>query len=283
MLRQLTTGRTQLGGTLPDTARRGVERATAEDPDERFPDIEVLMQAVALLTPTTSRPPREEMVTPEDALAADLHYLWLRRSTRHGRRTRSGSHASMHSLPVLLVIDAIHQRLGADGWAELASLVDGVEELLSDSANIDAHPDAVIPVELFSRIVAIADSIAGRGDLAFLTELGEMIVSRDLSRLLPELPYPTNPDVFVDGFSYLWSRIAMQGIPMLVERGEHTAKLVVSGQVEPSLELSGFVAALLRAAIRSTGHGAEVNLTTSQALGDSVDTYHIVLSTTRQH
>ncbi len=281
MLRQLITGRIQPGGPLPDTARRGVERATAEDPDERFPDIDVLMQAVALLTPTTSRPPREEMVTPDDTLAADLHYLWLRRSTRHGRRTRSGSHAHMHFLPALLAVDAIRQRLGSDGWTELTSLVDGVEELLSNMERTDALSDAVFPVEFFSRIVSIADSLVGRGDLSFLTELGHMLVTQHLFRLFPELPRSANPEMFIDGFSYLWSRIAKQGVPMLVEREEHIAKLVVGEQFEPSLELSGFMAALLRAAIRSTGCDAEVNLTTCQALGDAVDTYHIVWSEPR--
>lgn len=275
MLRHLITGQAQPGGQLPDTARRGIERATADDPNERFPDIDVLMQAVALLTPTSSRPPREEMNTPEDALAADLHYLWLRRSTRHGRRTKSGSHASLHALPVLLAVDAIHRRLPPSGWAELAASIDGLEELREASSNLDAHAGESVPVELFSRILGIADSIAGRGDLGFLTELAESIAARGLLRLFPHLPSPAPPETFVDRFAYLWSRIAMQGRASIVERSLHAAKLVVSEQVEPSLELSGFMAALLRAAIRSTGHAGEVSLTTCQALGDPVDTYQV--------
>lgn len=276
MIRHLLTGRTQPGVPLPDTARRGVDRATAEDPDERFPDIEVLMQAVALLTPTDARPAREEMPTPEDPLAADLQYMSLRRSTRHGQRTAAPGHAKVHLLPVLLTIEAIYRRLGPDAWMQLASEVPGVDDLLPGSGNTELHLTTGVSVELFSRILGAADGIAGRGDLALLTELGEAVAQRGLRRLFPDLPSPLAAEAIVDGFPYVWGRITMQGAPLQIERGATSARLAVRGQAEPSLELSGFVAGLLRAAIRSTGvRQSEVMLTACQALGDAVDIYGV--------
>ncbi|MDQ3035882.1 MAG: hypothetical protein M3Y87_25995 [Myxococcota bacterium] len=276
MLRHLLTGRPQAGGSVPDTARRAIERATAEDPDERFPDVEVLMQAVALLTPTDARPPREEMPTPEDPLVADLHYLSLRRSTRHGQRTASEGHAKVHLLPVLLTIEAIYRRLGSDAWAQLTTEVPTVDDLLPGAGNTALHLSTGVSVELFARILAAADGIAGRGDLALLPELGEAVAHRGLRRLFPDLPTPLVAEGLVDGFPYVWSRITMQGTPLHLERGPSSARLAVRAQQEPSLELSGFVAGLLRAAIRSTGvRHSEVMLTACQALGDAVDIYGV--------
>lgn len=276
MIQHLLTGRTQPGTPLPDTARRAIERATAEDPDERFPDVEVLMQAVALLTPTDARPPRDEMPTPEDPLAADLHYLSLRRSTRHGQRTAASGHAKVHLLPVLLTIEAIYRRLGPPMWSELAAEVQAVDDLLPGAGNTELHLVNGVPVDLFSRVLASADAIAGRGDLALLTEIGEAVAHRGLRRLFPDLPTPLVAEALVDGFPYVWSRITMQGQPSQIERGPRSARLAVRGQVEPSLELSGFVAGLLRAAIRNTGvRRSEVMLTSCQALGDAVDIYGV--------
>ena len=276
MLRHLLTGRTQPGMPVPDTARRAIERATAEDPDERFPDVEVLMQAVSLLTPTELRPAREEMLTPEDPLAADLHYLSLRRSTRHGQRTAARGSAKVHLLPVLLTIEAIYRRLGNESWAQLVADVPAVDDLLPGSGKTELHMTSGVPVDVFARVLSAADAIAGRGDLALLTELGEAVAHRGLRRLFPELPAAPTADSLVDGFPYLWSRITMQGTALTIERHDGSARLAVRGQIEPSLELSGFVAGLLRAAIRNTGvRHSEVMLTACQALGDAVDIYGV--------
>jgi serine/threonine-protein kinase len=276
MLRQLLTGRAHTERPLPDTARRAVDRATAESPDERFPDVEVLMQAVSLMTPSDARPPRDEMQTPEDPLAADLHYMSLRRSTRHGPRTAARGQAKVHLLPVLLTIEAIYRRLGKDAWARLAAEVPGVDDLLPGSGKTEVHMTTGVRVDLFARILASADAIAGHGDLGLLTEIGEAVAHRGLARLFPDLPTALTPEALVDGFPYVWSRITMQGTPVPLERNAASARLAVRGQVEPSLELSGFVAGLLRAAIRNTGvRHSEVFLTASQALGDAVDIYGV--------
>lgn len=276
MLRHLLTGHPREGGAMPDTARRAVERASAEDPDDRFPDVDVFMQAVSLLVPTEQRPPRDEMPTPEDPLAADLQYLSLRRSTRHGARAASRGRARVHLLPVLLTIEAIYRRLGRDLWQRLAREVPGVDDLLPGSGKTELHLTSGVPVDLYGRILAAADALAGRGDLGLLTEIGEAVAHRGLRRMFPDLPPAFGPEALVDGFPYLWSKLAMQGRATVLERGATSARLAVREQTEPSLELSGFVAGLLRAAIRTTGvRQSEVMLTACQALGDAADVFRV--------
>ncbi len=58
ILREMSTGAARGDtGPLGDTARRAIARACAEDPDERFANADGFLQAVALLLPTTDRPP----------------------------------------------------------------------------------------------------------------------------------------------------------------------------------------------------------------------------------
>lgn len=276
MLRHLLTGRAPRGIALSDIARRAIDRAIADDPDERFPDVEVQMQAVSLLAPSDRRLPRSEMPTPEDPLAADLHYLSLRRSTRHWQRTAAQGQAKVHLLPVLLTIEAVYRRLGKDAWAQLAADVPAVDDLLPGSGNTEAHLTSGVAVDLFARVLGAADVIAGRGDLALLTEVGEAVAHRGLRRLLPELPTLLGADMIIDSFPQLWSKITMQGTALILERHATSARLGVKEQIEPSLELSGFVAGLLRAAIRNTGvRHSEVMLVSCQALGDALDIYGV--------
>ena len=280
MLRHLLTGRTQSIHPVPDSARRAIERATAEDPDERFPDVDVLMQAVSLLVPNEARPPRDEMPTPQDPLAADLHWLSMRRTTRHGQRTAAPGEAKVHLLPVLLTIEAIYRKLGAHAWNQLAAEVPGVDDLLPGSGKTELHLSTGVPVSLFGRIVSTADAIAGHGDLAMLTEITEAVAHRGLRRLFPDLPTTLVADALVDGFPRMWARITRQGSPSIAERGMRGARLTVRDQAQPSLELSGFVAGLLRAAIRQSGvRECEVALISCEALGDALDSYQVRWST----
>jgi hypothetical protein len=177
---------------------------------------------------------------------------------------------------VLLTIEAIYRRLGADLWARLAAEVPAVDDLLPGSGKTELHLTSGVSVDLFARILSVADSLAGRGDLALLTELGEAVAQRGLRRLFPDLPTPTSADAIVDGFGYLWSRVTMQGSTQELERHATSARLAIREQLEPSLELSGFFAGLMRAAIRSTGvRRSEVFLTSCQALGDAIDVYGV--------
>ncbi len=275
LLRHLLSGRTQSNAPLPDTARRAVDRATASEPDERFPDVEIFMQAVALLVPGEGRPSREEMPTPQDPLAADLHYLNLRRSTRHGTKAARGE-ARVKFLPVLLTIEAVYRALGPARWAKLADECPGVEDLLPGAGHTSDHFQRGVPVELFAAMLAAADRTAGRGDMSYLPEVGDAVAQRGLARLLPNLPTPLQPEALIDGWAYVWGAITQQGSASTLERRDGFARLAVRGQAEPTLELTGFVAGLLRAAMRTAGAGdPEVLVSACQARGDVADIYQV--------
>ncbi|MEM9194924.1 MAG: protein kinase, partial [Myxococcota bacterium] len=61
LLRALLTGRADAGRPISDTARRAIERATAEQAEERFPDAQLFLEAVSLLLVSPEGPPREAM------------------------------------------------------------------------------------------------------------------------------------------------------------------------------------------------------------------------------
>ncbi len=265
------------GGLLDDTARRALSRALAERPEDRFPNVEVFMQAVALLSPTELRPARDEMPLPADPLVADLHYLMLRRNTRHGTLAAPGAgEARAHLMPVLLVIEAVYRLLGNDAWAALVEDVPEVEALLPGAGNTPQHLENGVPVTILSRLLAAADDIGGVGDLGLIPILAHQVVDRGLHRVFPALPSRLSPEALVEGFPYLWSQVQRQGTASVVDREGSTARLVVRYQTEPQLEVSGFIAALLRAALRSVGaREAEVAIMAVEALGDRADTYRV--------
>jgi len=275
LLRFLLTGSPEPGRTLSDTARRAVERATAARPEERFPEAELFMHAVALLTATSERPAREEMPTPRDPLMADLHYLQLRRSTRE-ETPRPRGEAKLHLLPVLMMIEAVYKKLGPELWSVLVSRIPEVEQLLPGAGNTDLHTTRGVPVDLLSRVLRAADESAGRGDLALAAEVGELMARRGLARIQPSLPKELEPDQVVDRFGELWSAVTRQGEVVLLDRNSGTARLAIRGQVEPSLELCAVMAGLVREGLRVAGATrAEVYTTACQALGDAACIYGV--------
>jgi len=277
LLRQLLTGSPRGAlEALPDTARRALARACADDPDERFASVEGFLQAVALLLPTTDRPPREQMPTPADPLQADLQYLHLRRTTRHGPRGVPERESRLSLLPVLLTIEAIYRRFGPGVWAELCREVEEAETLLPGAGHTPVHMARGVPVALFSEVLVAVDHIAGRGDLGLLTELGEAIARRGLLRLFPDLPQPITPDALISGWPYLWSRIGLDGKAKVQRVGERAARLSLERQVTPSLELAGLVAGIVRRGLLEAGASeAQVLLISSEALGDARDLYGV--------
>lgn len=263
-------------GELPDTARRAVARAIVETPDERFPNTDVFMQAVALLMPTDERDARDDMELPADALVADMHYLLMRRSTRHATRGAASGEARAHLVPVLLCIEAIFRLGGQEAWDRILGQVPSIEGLLPGTGNTPAHMQYGVPVRVFAELLRVADDVIGHGDLGVLPQLGELIAGRGLRRLVPDLPAQLVPDALVDGFPYVWSHVQFQGTPSVAERGEREARLVVRGQSEPSLELTSLVASIVRAGLRSIpGTHAEVSLTACAALGDACDVLRV--------
>lgn len=277
ILRELLTGSTRgTTGSLSDTAVRAIARACADDPDERFASADGFLQAVSLLLPTTDRPPREQIPTPADPLHADLQYLHLRRTTRHGARGPEQAESRLSLLPVLLTIEAIYRRFGPGVWAELCQRVAEAESLLPGAGHTPMHMERGVSVTLFSEILVAVDQVAGRGDLGLVAELGEAIAKRGLRRLFPDLPQPLTVELLISSWPYLWSRVARDGKTRVQKVGDNAARVSVERQVTPSLELAGLMAGLLRQGLRDAGASeSEVLLISSEALGDKQDLYGI--------
>ena len=275
ILRELLTGRpTGDDGGLSDTARRALNRALADDSDERFATADGFLQAVALMLPQNSRPAREQLPMPDDPLQADLQYLHLRRITRHGPKVDPDAESRVRLLPVLLTIEALYRRFGQEVWSEVTQRVDEAEALLPGAGNTPVHVEKGVPVPLFSEILFAVDDVAGEGDLSLIAELGEAVARRGLDRLCPKLPRPYTPDAVVAGFPYLWSRIGHDGKASVQTLSASSARLAIRGQSTPSLELSGLLAGLFREAMRMAGaEEVELLLISSDALGDGLDLY----------
>jgi hypothetical protein len=276
ILRLLLTGDARASEErLPDAVRRALARACAEDPDDRFANADGFLQAVALLLPTSERPPREQMPTPVDSLHADLQYLRLRRATRHSTRSSVSEGAGrLWLLPVLLTIEAIYRRFGPGVWGEISGRVADAETLLPGAGHTPMHMERGVSAALFSEILATVDEVAGGGDLALVAEIGEAVAKRGLRRLFPDLPEPLTVDALVAAFPYVWSRIARDGKARVQRISERSARASVERQLSPSLELSGLLGGLLRQALREAGaNDPEIVLISSEALGDTKDLY----------
>jgi hypothetical protein len=281
LLRFLLTGQTGTRASaartsLPDAARRAFERAMRDAPDQRFPTADVFMQAVSLLVPRAGAAP-EDAATPDDPLVADLSYLLARRSTRHGSRHQSGSEeGTLQLLPVLLAVEASYRLLGPSGWSQLVEAMPEVERLLPAAGQTPHLLAAGVPVVTFEGLLRGTDRGLGVGPLGSLPRLAEAAVKRGLGRAFPGLPERLGLDALIEGFPYLWSQFATRGTASVEERDERSAVLAVRGQGAPSIEATGFVAALLRAALRTAGHpDAEVSVSAAQALGDRTDLLHV--------
>jgi serine/threonine-protein kinase len=277
LMRLLLTGQPEPGVPVGDTARRAIERATAHEPDDRFVDAEAFQNAVSLLLPSTGRPARDEQPTPSDPLVADLQYLKLRRSTWSGEQTAPRGEARVELLVMLLAIEGIWRTLGQSAWPRLVARVPEVEALLPGSAHVQQHLKTGVPVELASRILAAADELAGRGDLGFVAQLGDVVAQRGLRKLLAGVPDVLTPPAAAGLLDELWPAITRQGRVANLERGSRRARLIVRDQVQPSLELCALVAGVLRGTMTMSGaRGVVVQTAACQALGDSACAFAIV-------
>lgn len=269
LLRAMLTGnpRDVGDGALGDTARRAIERATADDVDNRFSNVDGFAAAVRLMLPGSVRPPRDEMPTPRDPLVADLQYLKLRRSTVTGERATPLRVARVDRGAMLLAIEAIYKRLGETGWDRLVARVPEVDALLAGGR--DAELSKGVPVDLVTRTLSAADELAGHGDLGLVTELGEAIAQRGLRRLLPALPTPLEMDDALEALGDLWRKVTGQGQVEVMLRGPRRARVTVRDQPEPSLELCALLAGIIRGTMReAVARNVEVYTTSCQALGD---------------
>jgi serine/threonine protein kinase len=272
LFRHLVTGKTSGGEVRDELAARAILRATSDDPDERFPTAEVCMQAVAVCAPPGDVPLRRAKL-PEDPLVRDLHYLTLRRRTQHGRSAMGdGSGATVELAFALVTIEAIYRKIGAEAWPRLVDRVPEVESLLPSAGQTERYGATGVPIDLFERVLEAADHVGGCDDMSFLAAIAEGIIEKGARRIFPELPPSPSAEAVVDDFPFLWSRVRRRGRALVQSRDERSAKLVVSEQHRPSLELSGLFAAMVRALLRqSAGGRSDVSVLECAALGDEAD------------
>src|SRR5690606_30513845 len=107
----------------------------------------------------------------------------------------STGESRMELYPVLMMIEAIYARLRAAGWKSLCDEVPEVENLLPGAGNGTRYRSEGVPAELVVALLQTADRLAGQGDLTWLTEVGEALVKRGLSRFCPQLPAQLTPEI----------------------------------------------------------------------------------------
>jgi len=273
LFRHLITGRPQSGDIEDDLAARAILRATSDDPDERFPSAEVCMQAVAVCASDEEQSTSHAKL-PDDPLVRDLHYLSLRRRTRHGTLAEDRGSATLELGFALLTIEAIYRRLGGVVWAKLVDELPEVESILPAAGQTGRFGATGVPIELFESILGAADRIGGRDDLGLLPDIADAMTEKGAHRIFPELAAAPTADAIVDGFPFLWARVRRRGRASVIARDERTAKLVIAEQAGASLELSGLVAAVVRSLLRrASGPRGDVSVLKCAALGDDVDTF----------
>ena len=274
VFRHMLLGKTQSVAQIDhDNAARAIHRAMSEDPDERFPSVDVCMQAVAICASAEERPTRERAKLPSDPLMRDLHYLTLRRRTKHGTLDSDRSSAFVELPFVLIAIEAIYRRVGKQVWAKIADAVPEVERLLPSFGENGTFVRAGVPLELFESVLEWADQLGGADDLGLLAELSGIMVDRGAHRLFPDLPSVVTVEAIIDGLTYLWSRVVRGARAHITSREEHSVRVLLDNPGGASLELTGLFAGILRGLMRTAaGTRGDVSVLGSAALGDVADT-----------
>jgi hypothetical protein len=269
LMRFLLVGDTDPDVQLDPKAARAVDRATADDPDERFLTAAHFLSAVSLLVPEGGA----ESLPPPDPLAADLKYMQQRRARESGVNAAPTGEGRLELYPVLMMVEAIYARLRGDGWTRLLGEVPEAVELLPSAGRGEYFKEQGVPVELVSRMLAAADRLGANGTLSSLAEIGEAMVKRGLSRFCRQLPSQLTPEVLVDCVRVIWTSMSRHGEVVVLERLSNSARIAIRAQVEPSLELCAVVAGLLRAELRSLCSQGDVSTVACQALGDAADIF----------
>lgn len=251
-------------------AERAIARACAEDPTERFGAAEHFLSTVATLIPESGG---NEPQAGVDQLFQDLRHMLQRRERDSGVGIPSTGESRMELYPVLMMIEAIYARVRAAGWKLLCDELPEVENLLPGAGNGTHYRSEGVPAELVAALLQAADRLAGRGDLTFLTEVGEALVKRGLARFCPRLPAQLTPESLVDCVPELWGSMARHGEVVVLERGARGARVAIRAQVQPSLEVCAVFAGTLRAQLRLLVARCEVSTIAAQALGDAADIF----------
>jgi hypothetical protein len=175
--------------------------------------------------------------------------------------------------PVLLMIESLYARIGADGWRALLQHLPELEQLLPAAGNNAQFRAQGVPSSLVRRMLSCADQLGARGTLRLIAELGEELSRRGLHRFCFALPAQLTPECLVACVPALWRSIARVGEVVLIEQRAGTARLSVRAQRAATLELSALFAGLLRGQLRALSPDAEVNLVAAEALGDGADIF----------
>jgi serine/threonine-protein kinase len=270
LMRFLLAGDTDPNADLDPKAARAIARATASEPEERFLTATHFLSAVSLLVPEGGN---EDSLPPPDPLAADLKYMQQRRARESGVNAAPTGEGRLELYPVLMMVETVYGRLGANGWRELLSEAPEAEQLLPSAGRGDYYVAQGVSVELVSRMLATADRLGASGDLSWLAEVGEAMVRRGLARFCPQLPSQLSPEVLVDCVREIWGSMSRHGEVVVLERHPQGARIGIRAQVEPSLEVCAVMAGLLRAQLRALSPQAEVSTVACQALGDAADIF----------
>jgi serine/threonine-protein kinase len=270
LLRFLITGDAAASEGLDPRAERAIERACAEEPEERFSAAEHFSAAVGLLLPEAGGSEEGPVV---DQLAADLRYMQQRRERDSGVMLQPNGESRMELYPVLMMIEAIYARLRAPGWKLLCDEVPEVERLLPAAGHGARYRADGVSAELVAQLLRVADALGGENDLAWLAEIGEALVKRGLGRFCPRLPAQLTPQGLVDCVAELWGSMSRHGDVVVLERSKGGARVAIRGQTAPSLEVCAVIAGLLQAQLRVLDERCSVSTIASQALGDAADIF----------
>ncbi len=277
LLRFLITGEAGATGELEPEVEQLLASALAEDVEERFQSAEQFRGAVSALIGPSAR----ESMLPAGSLQSDLRFLLRRREVQERERAHIATRVTpleqgrFELYPVLLIIESLYARLGALGWSVLTTELPMIEDLLPSAGHGEVLTQRGVSATLVTELLRQADVAGGRGNLRLLIELGEELAKRGLGRFCNALPAHLTPECLVPCVPALWRGLLRDGDVVISEDASGSARVAVRNQLGASLEISAFFASLLRGQLRMLSQHGEVNLISSQALGDNADVYQL--------
>lgn len=268
LFRYLLTGDTGPGASLPPQIAQAIARATADDPDERFQTADQLRTCVTAIGIPSTR----ESLVPSGSLLSDLRFILRRRAAleaENGARQLPDGKLALFS--VLLIVESLYAHVGANGWRTLLREVPEIEQLLPAAGLGERLRDEGVSAALVARMLRVADTHCGKGNLRLVVELGEALARRGLGRFCAALPEQLTPDVLTACVPVLWRSIARGGEAAQIDHRSGGARMSVRALGGASLELTVLFASLLRGQLAALSRRGEVNLVAAQALDDGAD------------
>jgi len=274
LLRFLITGSDAPSDDLPAGALRVVERATADEPDARYAQVDQLAAALVLLLPERAR---AGSVAPTDPLISDLRYLQKLAASESIDARAPTDAASLWRRTALGVVEVVYARVGRAAWASVVESVPDIERILPRSGEPVLRDERVSSL-LVTRLLEAADAnlrAPHDPELAAVPGLGADMSARGLRRLFPAYPAQLTLPAWLDSLPLLYAALFAEGTAEVAGRTLHEARLLVRGQGGPSLALHALFAGLLRAELVRLCDDGAVRLVASSALGEASDTYEL--------